>query len=177
MLGNILLVLGILFLSAGVYMKMRSAPVTSDAPVAAVAMTATGKGPTPSETKGTEFEKWVADQFRRDLFQLKHWSGDKRTANGVSADSDRNPDQLWNLKLGNKNYPFAVECKWRSGFSRGSIDLAKTYQVKTYYRYAQDERIPVFIILGVGGSPSAPDDLYIVPIAKALEGVLSYAAM
>jgi len=178
MLANILLVLGIVFLSGGVYLKFRSAPAADAAPVATATVVPTANaGRTESEVKGTDFEMWVADKFRSDLFEMRHWSGDKRTANGRSATSDQEPDMQWDLKLGNKRYPFAVECKWRTDFIQGRLDMAKTYQVKNYLRYAMDEDIPVFIVLGVGGKPSAPKDLYIVPIEKATEGVLSFAEL
>jgi len=190
MLANILLVLGIVFLSGGVYLKMRNpigaadalvpmaAPAGTAAPVAAVvSLPATSNGPTANEVKGTEFEKWIADQFRKDIFKLKQWRGDKRSPNGVSAASDRDPDMLWNMQVAGKSYPFAVECKWRNSFPHGIMDLGSEYQIENYKRYASDEAIPVFIVVGVGGKPSAPQDLYIVPVYRAAQGAISYAGM
>ena len=37
-------------------------------------------------------------------------------------------------------------------------------QLARYKEYAAEKRQKVYIILGIGGEPSMPDDLYIVPL-------------
>ncbi|MBK8615363.1 MAG: hypothetical protein IPN85_18320 [Flavobacteriales bacterium] len=69
----------------------------------------------------------------------------------------------------------AVECKWRASFQSGTIELAKEHQVQNYRSYAGREQCKVFILLGVGGTPAAPSDLYVIPVEQTKNGTLSYA--
>jgi len=60
---------------------------------------------------------------------------------------------------------FAIECKWRTSIPRGySKPLFEPEQITRYHEYAAEKAQNVYIILGVGGEPSMPEDLYLIPI-------------
>ncbi|MCQ2275261.1 MAG: hypothetical protein MJZ86_10760 [Bacteroidales bacterium] len=122
-----------------------------------------------NEQKGRDFEIWVKDHFNQDFFNLKEWRGDKYDK-GTYAESNRYPDMEWEFHFDKENVTetFAVECKWRSDFYNGSIEWASEENIAIYNRFAKERNMPVFVVIGVGGMPSAPVEVYVVPL-KALQ--------
>ncbi len=124
------------------------------------------------ESKGHEFEKFVADKFDKNYFQMIDTRSDKKFDNHTPL-SNMDPDFEFVYKGPPKSVNFAIECKWRSNFFKNSIEWAKQYQLDNYRNYAMRTGQPVFIILGVGGLPSQPNDLYIIPLIEIDECILS----
>ncbi len=117
-----------------------------------------------SRQKGLAFEKYVTTLLpRQHGFQLVHWRGDKYNK-GVYALSSQWPDLEYQYSRENHKYEFAIECKWRSTYYRGQIQLCDDHQLKNYQKFSEDKQIPVYIALGVGGSPDNPAELYIIPL-------------
>ena len=117
--------------------------------------------------KGREFEDFVLELF--DLgdsraYSLIEWRSDK--SNGeISPVSNTYPDFVIEYKKGNIKKRFAVECKWRASIPRYiSKPLLATEQIERYQEYAKETNMNVNIVLGIGGEPSMPEELYIVPI-------------
>jgi hypothetical protein len=99
---------------------------------------------------------------------MLEWQGDK-FHKGVYAESNRNPDMLFQVAVGTERHKLSLECKWRSRFNQeGRLHWATEEQIAIYNKYAADRNVPVFAVIGVGGSPSLPDEVYIVPL-KALK--------
>jgi len=169
MLPNLLIALGVALVLAGAFLKLRNTaatePVAQEAPAPTTGLT--------DEEKGLAFEQWVADRFPKESFELKHWRSDKMSANGRYAESNKDPDMEVDLVLGRKRYPFAVECKWRARMNDGVVKFAEPYQIRNYLDFMKRTESPVFVVLGVGGEPSAPSFLFIVPVQLAGNGTLS----
>lgn len=125
-----------------------------------------------ANNKGIEFEKYVVERFEPEYFRLKEWRSDKYHE-GIYADSNRLPDLEYLYTDSRNQIEFAVECKWRAKTDNGKLEWAKDYQFKTYKEYARERNITVFVIIGVGGQPSNPENLYIVPLRKVSTPVLS----
>jgi hypothetical protein len=66
--------------------------------------------------------------------------------------------------VGARHYRFAVECKWRKEFIAGKIEWAKDKQICVYEDFQHQNRIPVFIAIGIGGEPSNPEKLFVTPL-------------
>jgi hypothetical protein len=120
--------------------------------------------------KGSRFEEYVVTKFSRKYFRVLYWRGDKNI-NGVYAESDKNPDLEMEFRLGENRTQFAAECKWRKRWlnrygEKNCISWAKDRQITNYNSYALGRNIPVFVIIGVGGSPDDPEDVYIVPLTR-----------
>ena len=113
---------------------------------------------------GLDFEKFVVKKFDSDYFIIKNWASDKYVE-GVYAETNLHPDLQLELNLRDGKYPFAVECKWRSKRDGESIWFAEDYQLKRYQKFERDNGYPVFIVLGIGGKPSNPEELYIIPVS------------
>lgn len=115
--------------------------------------------------KGDDFEGYVVGKFERKYFKLKNWASDK-IANGIYPESSLNPDLLYQFKLGEYVEEFSVECKWRQRDYKGAIEFTKPEQLKRYKQFERDHKTNVFIVLGLGGKPSAPVKLYSIPLSK-----------
>ena len=65
--------------------------------------------------------------------------------------------------------PFAIECKWRSHLPKDiSKELLPPDRVALFENYATARRMPVYLLLGIGGLPSDPDLLLLAPLDKNL---------
>ena len=120
---------------------------------------------TAAGTAGT-FGNWVAGIFPHGIFSIG-----KRDVNEAYPDKPLRMDV--ELTVGERRFPFTVVCKWRGRFMGGQVDLAAPHEIAAYQEYAAGVGRPVVIGLGVGGSPAAPADVYIVPLSAAGSGELS----
>ena len=131
--------------------------------------TSDAKAPLSHKEKGDAFENYVLNLF--DLtsgrFRLIDWRSDKMTANGHYALSNHHPDIVLELKDSRGYHRFAIECKWRSGLQHGKIEWAKEYQIRNYKEYQDRQNMPVFVVIGLGGSPAAPERLSVVELDEA----------
>ena len=126
----------------------------------------------PDETvmTGWEFESFVLRllqlKSRRDLV-LREWRSDK-SVDGLVAEANSYPDMVLVQYEGTRQMEFAIECKWRKHFAgiHGEITWADNDNMTRYRMFEESRDIPVFVVIGVGGDPSAPEILYIVPLDK-----------
>ena len=116
--------------------------------------------------KGREFEDHVLELLGvadNDKLTLKEWRGDKSLP-GIYPEGNSNPDMV--LEYNGK--PFAIECKWRSHMPEDlSKELLPPARATLFVRFAKEHHMPVFILLGIGGLPCDPDELYIMSDFKA----------
>ena len=117
--------------------------------------------------KGREFEDFVLELFdlnETKTYSLLEWRGDKSLGE-ISPISNTYPDFVLEYKEGRRKKKFAVECKWRASIpKRFTQPLFEPEQITHYQEYAVEKAQKVIIILGVGGEPSMPEDLYMIPI-------------
>ena len=122
--------------------------------------------------KGREFEDYILELFNLhddNAFVLKEWQGDK-TLGDICPESNRHPDFVFDYQ----GKGFAVECKWREKLSPNmEKDLFPADKIAIYQQFSIERNIPVFIVLGVGGEPSNPELLYIIPLQE-VPSVLSH---
>ena len=121
--------------------------------------------------KGREFEDYVLELFnlRADNgFVLKEWRGDKALGD-ICPESNRHPDFVFEYQ----GKRLAVECKWRERLLHNiEQDLFSADKLSVYQQFSEERKIPVFIVLGVGGEPSNPELLYNIPLQE-IKSVLS----
>lgn len=117
-----------------------------------------------NKKNGDDFEKFVIQKFNRKYFRIIEWAGDKYV-NGIYADTTPQPDILIGLRY-KKKTQFSVECKWRQKLYENGIEFASEKQFKRYRDFEKRKKDPVFIAIGIGGTGSYPEQLYIVPLQK-----------
>ena len=116
-----------------------------------------------NKAKGDAFEAFVVKNFNPKYFTLMEWRGDKYV-DGVYAVSNHFPDLEVKFAMKSITDSFEVECKYRSNYFQNKVEWAKDFQLDNYKDYAHRLKIPVFIIIAIGGSPSKPEELYIIPL-------------
>jgi hypothetical protein len=120
-----------------------------------------------TKDKGRIFEEYVVSliDFDND-FTFKEWRGDKYI-NGKYPNSNTYPDLQISYDNMKDKIPFvlSLECKYRSGFYEDHLNIGAK-QLENYRKFAMQEKQKVSVILGVGGPPSNPDKIYLVPLKK-----------
>ena len=109
--------------------------------------------------KGREFEDYVVNLFdlpNNKKLTLKEWRGDK-TLPGVYPESNSGPD----LVFEDDGHSFAIECKWRN-------HIPKDITTELLPQYNVEHKMPVFLLLGIGGLPNSPECLYYSSLSTAI---------
>lgn len=177
-MGYILITIGIVAIIAGIVVLRNEPSSTTTETTATEAITTSESSPqsgsnnksnqaddlTDNERKGREFEEWVVSKFPKSEYTLKEWRGDKYV-DGTYAESNRYPDLELELNLKNSSHLFAVECKYRS-YLPENFEWTSQEKIHIYNAYARERQIPTFIIFGIGGTPSAPEEVIIAPLDK-----------
>ncbi len=127
-----------------------------------------------NKAKGDAFESFVVKHFDKNYFTLQEWRGDKYV-DGNYPVSSHFPDLEVNFTFKNQNINenFAIECKWRKTYYKNSIEWAHNYQIKNYREYTDKLNIPVFVVIGVGGEPNKPNEIFIIPLSKLESNTIS----
>ncbi|MDZ7899823.1 MAG: hypothetical protein U5N85_17585 [Arcicella sp.] len=115
--------------------------------------------------KGDDFEKYVVQKFSKSYFSILEWASDKYV-NGIYAKSNTHPDLTLKFKFKDIDTDFAVECKYRSDYYKNGIEWCSARQLSNYQAFAQEKGTKVFVVIGVGGEATAPEELYIVPLTE-----------
>ena len=117
--------------------------------------------------KGREFEEFVLEllDVKSGKHILKEWRGDK-TLGEVFPENNCYPDLI--VEEAVKKHCISIECKWRKHLTSVTImELFDSKNLIHYQQFSQNSKLPVFIVLGIGGNPCEPDDIYIIPLEKA----------
>jgi hypothetical protein len=112
---------------------------------------------------GHQFEKYIASLFNERKFTIKTWRKSQKL-NDISKLIEYGEPDLQMIYIGKKNYRFAVECKWRSRFIDGKITWAEEKQIRKYRKFERTYRIHVFVAIGIGGTASQPEKLFLTPL-------------
>lgn len=121
--------------------------------------------------KGDLFEQYIIKKFNKEYFTIKEWRSDKYI-NGIYAESNKNPDIELEFKLTSSR--FAVECKYRKNLFNGGIEVAKDYQLSNYKRFGSERNMDVYIVVGLGGEPQFPEELFLIPVKTIENKYINY---
>ncbi len=126
--------------------------------------------------KGREFEDFVLSLFdlgKDGPLVLEEWQGDKNLG-PLKPENNSYPDFVF--RYGQEH--FALECKWRRELRRDiGRGLFPKRTVERYNTFSAGRGIPVSIVLGVGGEPSWPESLYLVPLEAVGEIVSGHRSV
>ena len=121
--------------------------------------------------KGREFEDFVLELFKVEEggpLVLQEWQGDKMLGT-IKPENNSNPDFVFRYK----DKEFAVECKWRGKLDADlGKDLFPPKKIENYKAFSETRKMPVTIVLGVGGEPCNPELLYVIPL-ESIDAVIS----
>lgn len=115
--------------------------------------------------KGREFEDYVVDFFdlpNSKKLTLKEWRGDKSLP-GIYPEGNSVPDFVFEYN----GKPFAVECKWRNHLPKDiEKELLPPERLSSFQQFSTERCMPVYLLLGIGGLPNDPDNLYFTRLDK-----------
>ncbi len=120
---------------------------------------------TTEKQKGDDFEKYVVQKFSKSYFSILEWASDKYV-NGTYAKSNTHPDLTLKFKFKEIDTDFAVECKYRSDYYKNGVEWCSERQMSNYQAFAKEKSIKVFVVIGIGGVATAPEELYIIPLTE-----------
>ena len=122
--------------------------------------------------KGDDFEKYIVQKFSKNYFSIVEWTGDKYIE-GMYAMSNTHPDLTLRFKMKDIEKDFAVECKYRSDYYKNGVEWCSEQQLQNYKNFATDKEIKVFVAIGMGGVATAPEELFIIPLAEMTSGFIN----
>ncbi len=121
--------------------------------------------------RGLAFEKWAVGRFNKKWWRILEWQGDKHSHDGRFAESTTNPDMKLQLTVGEKTTQISLECKWRKGWYRERIEWSYPEQIERYNAYADSGGVQVFVLIGVGGEPENPSEVFLAPLSALKYGI------
>ena len=124
-----------------------------------------------SEQKGDDFERYVVDLFDEKKFSIVQWTTDMARKHNRFVESDCGPDLVFRHRFTNEI--FCVECKFRSKLFKGKLQWSTPKQLGRYRTFAVDNRVPFFVVIGLGGKARKPKRLFCVPLEEARYPALS----
>src|SRR5690606_8266883 len=65
------------------------------------------------------------------------------------------------------NEIFCVECKFRSKLYKGKLQWSSPKQLGRYRTFAQDNLVPFFVVIGLGGKARKPKRMFCIPLEEA----------
>ncbi len=121
---------------------------------------------TESFRKGEEFEQFVQNNlFPEKDYTLVHRTDSYEQNKNRFAEDTLKPD--FKFRCNKTQKEFYVEAKYRSKFKANKrIDVISFQQLNRFKGIKNEENIPIFIVVGFGGSPSKPKELSLVPIEE-----------
>ncbi len=116
------------------------------------------------QEKGEAFEKFIISRFDPAIYRLIEWRSDKYLPGWGFPMSSMWPDiEMQNRRTRKR---FAIECKFRARPTGDALEWASESNIRHYNVYAETRHQPVIIAIGVGGSPDAPGDVYLVNLRR-----------
>ena len=117
--------------------------------------------------KGLLFEKFVQQyKFPNNDWVLVEHTKDLYKKFNRFVESDSNPDLVFRSRASNKT--IAIECKYRSNYWNhrqwGKGIKWDQNRGQRYMNYSNQNNIPVYIVIGVGGNPKSPFTTSFIPI-------------
>lgn len=124
--------------------------------------------PNSPEGWSARFQGYVEQHFASRMVgthcELKRWPADEL---------NYYPDLEVVCRLPNEVRRFALECKYRPSLQDGFVEFAYDEQLKRYKNFEDVEKLPLVIILGVGGVPEGPAELFLIPLDGVYQPYLS----
>jgi hypothetical protein len=115
---------------------------------------------------GRDFEEYVIGLFPDTEWEIEDRSSDTSKRIGRRVTGDVSYDCI--VKHRPTSRRFILQCKYRSHFFRQDgqegIEWAKPYQIGNYRNFQQIKGWPYVVIIGVGGRPRKPQQLFVLPL-------------
>ena len=112
---------------------------------------------------GRDFEQYVMQKLlvKKEQFKILNQRHDQLGPDGKPLPDNSNPDLEIEASWYEKKAVVAVECKFRSKWDDDrSVEWCREHNLKNYREFSKSRNIPVFVVLGIGGTPSSPLEMF-----------------
>lgn len=117
---------------------------------------------------GRAFEEYVIRLFPDTQWEIEDRSSDTSKRIGRRVTGDVSYDCIVRHRPTSRR--FIIQCKYRSRFFRQDgqegIEWAKPYQIRNYRNFQQTKGWPYLVIIGVGGRPRKPQQLFVLSLEQ-----------
>lgn len=169
-MGILLIIIGVLCLVMGIYFVARpqeTSKTEEATQVANLASTETQSKPEQMDNKekGVAFEEYIINLLNPADFSLVERVEDY-TGRTHYAERNKYPDLVFRDKASNTE--FAIECKYRSAWKeykgQDQVMWVEQEKIDDYNKFSRDRNMPVLVMLGVGGTPEHPAEIFSIPL-------------
>ena len=127
-----------------------------------------------SEVKGDMFQRFVIEMFhnKHTFFKWLDAAPDKMYGD-LYPEANMRPDLIMRFKNESRGLEakFAVECKYRAGHKDNLVFIDEHRKLDNYRKFKENEGIETFLVLGFGGNPDSPKNVFVLPIDKVKENM------
>jgi len=115
--------------------------------------------------KSLKFQKCVGALFPEEQFELLETT--QREDGSPIPESVRKLDYHFRDK--NTGKAFWVECRFRQHLTdRNDLQWTTEKQLASYKELRAEKKEPIYIVVGLGGFPSQPGEMFAFPVSKAV---------
>lgn len=115
---------------------------------------------------GRNFEDYLIGLFPETEWEIEDRSSDTSKRIGRRVTGDVSYDFIVKHRATSRR--FILQCKYRSRFfrkdGREGVEWARPYQIRNYRTFQRSKGWPYLVVIGVGGKPKKPDQLFVVPL-------------
>lgn len=127
--------------------------------------------PPSSIDKGQKFEDFILKKFDKNLFSIVKKTHPFQGTDSHYIESNLDPDFIFRYIPSREK--FGVETKFRSDFGSEIVTWSRQDQLERYKQFEREEEIPIYIIIGLGGMPDKPNELFLLPLSRIKSPELS----
>ena len=113
------------------------------------------------------FEDFVVTLFDPLYFRYKRPKAERVYAGKIAGD-EPTPDFIFEFTQKDVHAQFAVKCQYYKHVAKNEVHLFPADVVRGFRQFEQEKEMDVYYILGFGGAPDDPKELFFLP-AKAIE--------
>ena len=122
------------------------------------------------------FESFVVTLFDPLFFKCKRLKNEHVYA-GTGGNAEIGPDVVIDFKQKDTHARFAIKCQYYANIAKNEVQLFTTERQRLFRQFEQESDMDVYYVMGFGGSPDDPRELFFLP-AKAVKGeYISKAAL
>lgn len=115
--------------------------------------------------KNFSFEKYIVKKFNKEQFNCFYWRGDAHTDELLPM-MNAYPNMEFDFSDELGTVSIALICRWNGQFANNEIEWSTHDLINRYKEYERETKRTVFVIFGIGGTPEAPEELFMAPLSK-----------
>jgi hypothetical protein len=113
--------------------------------------------------KQTAFEAFVITLFDPLYFGYRRPKGKRVLAGKTPAQHENDPDLEFEFDHKDTRVRFGIQCLYREDTGKKDIKLFPAERLQAYRHYQEENEIDLYYVLGIGGKPDDPNELYLIP--------------